>query len=76
MNKEKLLKEYNEWVIWLNTQVSGSVDFEDFMIREEDFETTSELVGLIADRLYELSNIIEAINIFSDKIDKLLDKFR
>ena len=74
MNKEELLEEYNGWVEWLNTQAGGTVDFENFKIEEQDFETTSELVGLIADRLYESSNIIEAINIFSDKIDKLLDK--
>lgn len=74
MNKEELLEQYNGWVEWLNTQAGGTVDFENFKIEEQDFVTTSELKALIADRLCELDNMIEAIDIFSDNIDKLLDQ--
>lgn len=73
MDKEELLKEYNGWAEWLNIQLGGNMDC-DLEISEEDFETTSELLELIEDKLYELSNIIDAMNIFSDKIDKLLDQ--
>ena len=66
------LEEYNGWVRWL--RAGGFTDFENLEIDEEDFETTSELVTLIADRLCELDNMIEAINIFTDNIDKLLDQ--
>ena len=76
MSKEELLEEYNGWVEWLNTQAGGSVDFENFEIDEEDFGTTSELVELIVDRLYELNNISKAIDFSNDGIDKLLGKFR
>ena len=76
MDKEELLEEYNGWVEWLNMQANGSVDFENFKVEEEDFETTSELVELIEDRMNELSDIIDTVNIFSNKIDKLLKRFR
>lgn len=72
MNKEELLEQYNRWVRWL--QAGGFTDFENLEINEEDFETTSELTALIADRLCELDNMIEAIDIFIDNIDKLLDQ--
>ena len=72
MNKEEILEQYNGWVRWLLAR--GLTDFENLEIDEEDFETTSELVTLIADRLCELSNMIEAMDIFSDNIDKLLDE--
>ena len=66
------LEEYNGCVRWL--RAGGFTDFENFEINEEDFEVTSKLVTLIADRLCELDNMIEAINIFTDNIDKLLDQ--
>ena len=72
MDKEELLEQYNGWVRWLLAR--GFTDFENLEIDEEDFETTSELATLIADRLCELSNMIEAMDIFSDNIDKLLDQ--
>ena len=72
MDKEELLEQYNGWVRWLLAR--GFTDFENLEIDEEDFETTSELATLIADRLCELSNMIEVMDIFSDNIDKLLDQ--
>ena len=72
MNKEELLKEYNGLVNWLYIQLGGNID-GDLEINEEDFETTSELLELIEDKLYELSNIIDAMGIFNDKIESLLN---
>ena len=73
MNKEELLKEYNEWVIWLNIQLGGNIDCN-LEIDEEDFETTSELLELIDNKLFELSNTIDAMNIFIEKIENLINK--
>lgn len=72
MNKEEILKEYNGWVNWLNMQLGGNIDC-DLEIDEEDFESTNELLELIEDKLYELSNIIDAMGIFNDKIENLLN---